>query len=294
MYIFGKLLIALFVMNLNFMYASIKVVAAENFYGKLAETIGGEYVEVYNIMNSSVDPHSFVSSPRDMKSINYADIIIYNGSNYDPWIKHLLKLKDKEKNFVAIDVSLLTDLHYDPNPHIWFDPRTFPRLAQELCNLFEKTVSTQENSYFSRNLQKFLIEYEEVLELIEGIREKHSNVTATSTESVFGHMIKALGFKSINTRLQKSIIFGSDITPQMIIEYKHLCMKKKVNIIYYNQEQVQNKLIYDLLRFAKSMGIPTIGISETIPYNKDIVSWLKEYLKDTEKSLEMGITNEVL
>ena len=42
------------------------------------------------------------------------------------------------------------------------------------------------------------------------------------------------------------------------------------------------------------MGIPTIGISETIPYNKDIVSWLKEYLKDTEKSLEMGITNEVL
>ena len=169
MYIFGKLLIALFVMNLNFMYASIKVVAAENFYGKLAETIGGEYVEVYNIMNSSVDPHSFVSSPRDMKSINYADIIIYNGSNYDPWIKHLLKLKDKEKNFVAIDVSLLTDLHYDPNPHIWFDPRTFPRLAQELCNLFEKTVSTQENSYFSRNLQKFLIEYEEVLEQYTGM-----------------------------------------------------------------------------------------------------------------------------
>src|SRR5689334_3134021 len=69
----------------------IQIVAAENFYGQIAEQMGGEQVQVTSILsNPQQDPHLFSSSPATARAIVNADILIYNGIDYDPWIKNLI------------------------------------------------------------------------------------------------------------------------------------------------------------------------------------------------------------
>ena len=64
----------------------IKIVAAENFYGDIARQIGGANVAVTSILtNPDQDPHEFEASPSTARALADADVVVYNGADYDPW-----------------------------------------------------------------------------------------------------------------------------------------------------------------------------------------------------------------
>ena len=69
----------------------ITVVAAENFYGGVVQQIGGPQVEVTSVMsNPDQDPHLFETSPAVARQLSAAQIVVYNGADYDPWMPKLL------------------------------------------------------------------------------------------------------------------------------------------------------------------------------------------------------------
>ena len=69
----------------------LRLVAAENFYGGVAQQIGGREVEVVSVMsNPDQDPHLFETSPAVLRQLAAAQIVIYNGADYDPWMPKLL------------------------------------------------------------------------------------------------------------------------------------------------------------------------------------------------------------
>ncbi len=69
----------------------VHVVAAENFYGDLAQQIGGAHVQVTSILtNPDQDPHLFEASPATARAIAAADVVIANGADYDPWMQKLI------------------------------------------------------------------------------------------------------------------------------------------------------------------------------------------------------------
>jgi zinc/manganese transport system substrate-binding protein len=70
----------------------INVVAAENFYGDIAQQIGGDNVVVTSVLSSpDQDPHLFEASPSTAKALAGAKVVIVNGADYDPWREKLLK-----------------------------------------------------------------------------------------------------------------------------------------------------------------------------------------------------------
>jgi zinc/manganese transport system substrate-binding protein len=71
--------------------AKLSVVAAENFYGDIAQQIGGNFVDVVSIMsNPDQDPHLFETTPTVIRQVSAAQIVIFNGADYDPWMNKLL------------------------------------------------------------------------------------------------------------------------------------------------------------------------------------------------------------
>ena len=57
----------------------INVVAAENFYGSVANVIGGKYVHVESILNNpDADPHLFTTSVKTSKALTNAQVFIFN------------------------------------------------------------------------------------------------------------------------------------------------------------------------------------------------------------------------
>lgn len=112
--------------------APIRIVTAENFYGDLARQIGGASVEVTSILaNPNDDPHLFESSSSTARNLADADIVVYNGAGYDPWMDSLLAATDKPSR-VVLSVAKLTTHANGDNPHLWYDPATFPAVAKAL------------------------------------------------------------------------------------------------------------------------------------------------------------------
>ena len=68
----------------------LKVVTTTDFYGEVAQAVLGSHGKVTPIITSpSVDPHDYEPTTKTAKLVAKADLAVYNGLEYDSWIKKL-------------------------------------------------------------------------------------------------------------------------------------------------------------------------------------------------------------
>jgi zinc/manganese transport system substrate-binding protein len=170
----------------------LSVVAAENFYGDVAEQIGGDLVEVASILNNpNQDPHLFETTSTVVRQISAAQVVIYNGADYDVWMENLLKAAPRAERTV-VAVAQLVNRNAGDNPHLWYVPSTMPTVARALADAFSRTDPAHSADYTAR-LQTFIGSLNRISRKIEEIRAKYAGVAITATEPVFGYTASALG-----------------------------------------------------------------------------------------------------
>jgi zinc/manganese transport system substrate-binding protein len=243
--------------------ADIKIVAAENFYGGVAQQIAGSDAKVTSILtNPNQDPHEFTSNAETAKSVADADIVIYSGISYDPWMDKLLAIAGKPDR-VVIKVSDLIGAKEGDNPHIWYDPRTMPALAAKLAEALSKIDSTQSDMYQKRS-DKFKDSMQAELTLIDQIKPLTSGMEVTATEPVFGYMCDALGFKMLNYDFQVKVMNDTDPTADETAAFEKSLASGEVKILFYNS-QVTDPTTERMQEIAKKAGIQIVGVTETEP-----------------------------
>lgn len=271
------------VMSYQAIAAPVNIVAAENFYGELAKEIGGSAVSVQSIIsNPDADPHLFTTSPSVSRGLSQAQIIIYNGADYDSWINQMLTNIDKSK-VTVINVADLVGVKSGQNPHLWYKPETFPKLAKLLAERINKlapAATTQTNA----NLQKFNQEHQQVNQNITTSKAKYAGTQVTATEPVFGYMADALGLKMQGLDFQWKIMNDSEPTPKMIADYQSLLTGKKVKVLFYNN-QVSDSITKNMQDLARKNGVAVVGVSETMPANTTINAWLNQEISATDAAL---------
>ena len=70
---------------------TLRVVAAENFWGSIAAQLGGSKVAVTSIITSpNTDPHSYEPTAADARTMAGAQMVVLDGIGYDPWATQLM------------------------------------------------------------------------------------------------------------------------------------------------------------------------------------------------------------
>ncbi|MBN9624274.1 MAG: zinc ABC transporter substrate-binding protein, partial [Actinobacteria bacterium] len=83
----------------------LNVVAAEDFWGSIAEQVGGDRVTVTDIItNPAADPHDYEPTAEDGRALAGAQVSIVNGIGYDEWASKLLAANE-EGSRVEVDVG---------------------------------------------------------------------------------------------------------------------------------------------------------------------------------------------
>ena len=269
--------------------AEINVVAAENFYANAASLIGGDYVKTTSIINNpDADPHLFSTSTSTAIAINDAQVMIYNGADYDPWVTQLLNAQQNNNKISVINVGKLMNAQSGDNPHLWYNPTTFPTLAKKLADVFSQ-IEPEHKKTFELNLQTFNTRYKTIYSKINEIKARFTGTPVTATEPVFGYMANALGLKMLGQKFQWTVMNDAEASPKMLANYQSLFTQNKVKILFYNQ-QVQSNVTDNILSLAKNNKIPDVGVSETMPQDDNVITWLKSNLDDTQKALEKAAT----
>jgi zinc/manganese transport system substrate-binding protein len=262
----------------------INIVAAENFYGDLARQIGGDRVEVSSILsNPDVDPHLFETSPSTARTVSHATIVIYNGAGYDPWMGKLLSASPSSSR-TTIVAAKLTGGEPGDNPHLWYNPATFPAVAKALEADLEKRDAAHA-AFYRANLEKFSASFAEIGKGIAAIRKAHAGTAVTATEPVFGYMAEALGFRMLNEKFQLAVMNGTEPSASEIAAFQKSLTGGTAKILFYNA-QVTDSATTRLLRLASENKVAIVGVTELEPGGKTIQTWFKSQLDAIRKALE--------
>lgn len=108
--------------------ATINIVTTTGMIADIAKNIGGDKVEVQALMGAGVDPHLYKATPGDIRKLNNADIVFYNGLHLEGKMADTLEKMARKKPSVAVgagipknELLVFAAAPEFPDPHVWFD-----------------------------------------------------------------------------------------------------------------------------------------------------------------------------
>lgn len=100
------------------------VVTSFSILADMTREIGGEQIELINLVGADEDAHVYEPAPDDAKVLQQADLVIANGLGFEPWLERLLA--SSEPTGERIDASrgvlplwLEEDGEKVADPHAW-------------------------------------------------------------------------------------------------------------------------------------------------------------------------------
>jgi zinc/manganese transport system substrate-binding protein len=261
----------------------IAIVAAENFYGDVAEQIGGPSVTVTSILtNPDQDPHLFEASASTARNLATARVVIFNGADYDPWMSKLLSAS-RASGRTIIEVAKLVGKKAGDNPHLWYDPKTMPALAKALAETLGKLDPEHRGDYEARR-DAFDTSLKPLNDKIAALSQQYAGTAVTATEPVFGYMADAIKLKVRNQRFQLAIMNSTEPSVSEIAAFQKDLRTRAVKVLLYNN-QTSEALTEKMRAIAKESGVPVVGVSETEPTGKTFQEWMLSQLVALETGL---------
>jgi len=183
---------------------TINVVTTTGMIADIAKNVGGDRVQVTALMGPGVDPHLYKASEGDVRLLQEADIIFYNGLHLEAQMGEVLeRLNDFGVRTVAvadeIDPSLLQSPpefagNYDP--HVWFDVTLWMQAVERVEDgLLE--LDPDSAAVYEVNTQAFLNELEDLHQYVldrAGTIPEDQRILITAHDA-FNYFGRAYGFE---------------------------------------------------------------------------------------------------
>lgn len=260
----------------------IQVLAAENFYGDVAQQLGQPYVAVTSVlMSPQQDPHLFSSSPQVAIAVDHAEIIIENGLGYDAWMDHLISASSQKAR--CINVAAL--LHAPPgaNPHIWYDPAALPIFAAAYIHALI-ALDPLHRAVYEKNWAVFKKQAGLYQSQVDHLGHQIAGLKMSATEPVFNDLALALHLTILNQAFAWSQMNGSTLSPQLMIAFDRSLETHETQLLIYNK-QVSSSITQHLRLLALKNHIPVVGVSELMPTGMHYYSWMKSQLDELASAL---------
>jgi len=261
----------------------ISVVAAENFYGDVAQQIGGVDVRVTSVLsNPDQDPHLFEASPSVARAISAARVVIYNGVDYDPWMTKLLGATRSTDRAVIV-VAELAGKRTGDNPHIWYDPSTMLTFAKALADRLS-TIDPDRSTAYRERLARFGQSMTPIQAKIAVLRKSLAGTPTTATEPVFGYMFDALGMQVRNRSFQLAVMNSTEPSASDVAAFENDLKTHTVKLLVYNS-QASDPIAERMMSLAKAAHVPVVGVTETEPPGLTYQQWIASELDAIDHAL---------
>ncbi len=250
----------------------LKIVTTTGMIADAVENLVGTQAEVTALMGPGVDPHLYKAAQGDLKLLQEADIIIYNGLHLEGKMTDIFEKLSRIKSVYAISTGLPKDRLRKASeqdavdPHIWFDIDLWSLGVKNLNEWLKKTqptitISTTGNGYF----QQLDSLHQATLASINTIPEgQRLLITAHDAFGYFGdaYGIEVKGIQGISTVAQAGLRDVNNLI-NLIIERKIKAIfvessvpKKQIDVIVESCKAQGHQLVIGGTLYSDAMGAP--------------------------------------
>lgn len=238
------------------------VVATTGQIADAVKIIGGEHLQVTNLMGPGVDPHLYKATQSDVKKLDEAEVIFYNGLHLEGQMEDIFNQMAQNKTVLAVaegldEGKLLADeeessLH---DPHVWFDIDLWKEVVETIGDtLVEEYPEHKED--FEANEKALLAELDELNQYAkERIEEVPASqrilVTAHDAFNYFGNSqgFEVTGLQGLSTESE----YGVKDVQNMV----SFLVDNKIKAIFV-ESSVSDKALQAVIEGAKEQGADVI------------------------------------
>ena len=267
----------------------VNVVAAEDFWGSIAEQVGGDRVVVTDIItNPAADPHDYEPTADDGRALASAQVSIVNGIGYDEWASKLLAANEDDSR-VEVDVGSALGLKSGDNPHQWYSPESVEAVTAAIVKAYEE-ADPGHDSYYKAQAKKFdtqgLTRYHQ---LIAAIKNEFVGTKVGASESIFEPLAPALGLDLITPAgFMDGIAEGTEPSPSDKATADHQLTDRAISLWVYNSQNATPD-VKRLNEAAEENGIPIATVTETLtPEGASFETWMVRELEGIQRALRSG------
>ena len=258
----------------------------------LAEEIGGDVVNVINLIPTGVEPHDWTPKSLDLQNASNAQLLIYQGSGFEGWFEDFKKGLDADSNVQIVEASQSIDListvgeehshnedethteheehegheheheaeeshdghdHGDTDPHTWVSPKSAIIMAENVKNALVQADS----EHAAQFEQRYEALHAKLVELDAKYEEQLSQVT--HHDIVVSH--HAFGYLARDYGLTQHALMGisADAEPraQDIVALTKLVKEKNLKYVFFEElvsDQMANMI-------ASEAGVETLVLN---------------------------------
>lgn len=238
----------------------IHVTATTGMIADAVANVGGEYVSVTGLMGPGIDPHLYRASQGDVRKLDNADIIFYNGLHLEGKMGEIFERLEQRKTVVAVTANIDEALlHGDPaasgeavhDPHIWFDVKLWMSAVETIRDtLVEKDPDNaghyrdQAAAYLNELEQLDAYAKDQIAQIPE---QSRILVTAHDAFGYFGEAygLQVTGLQGMNTMSE----YGSKDVSQL----RDFLVENGIKAVFI-ESSVSSKSIQSVIEGARNLG----------------------------------------
>ncbi len=231
------------------------VVATTGQVADAVKAIVGEEIKVQTLMGPGVDPHLYKAKQSDVKKLENADMIFYNGLHLEGQLDDIFAQMSKDKTVVAaaevLDKNkLLADEENSDlfDPHVWFDISLWSEVVDGIGDALVKEYP-EHKELFEKNEKEYLAKLDELKTYVEDrVSELSSSqrhlVTAHDAFNYFGSSLgfTVSGLQGLSTESEYGV---KDV--ENMVDY---LVKNKIKAIFV-ESSVSDKAMKAVIEGAK-------------------------------------------
>jgi ABC-type Zn uptake system ZnuABC Zn-binding protein ZnuA/ABC-type Mn2+/Zn2+ transport system permease subunit len=130
------------------------VVATTTQLGDFARQVGGNAVQVHQILQPNTDPHEYEPRPDDIRATAGAKVVLESGDGLDAWMKKVVEQAGGDPQVVTVGDAARTQVAGEgsepTDPHWWHDPRNAEAAVERIRAALGEALPANKESFDTR------------------------------------------------------------------------------------------------------------------------------------------------
>ena len=266
--------------------AELKVVSLHPYMSDLARKVGGEHIQLTELVSIGGNPHSYEPTPEDLKHVSDADLVLASGKKLETYLP---KLEDNLKKGASIlevgrtipsclieadsEIFVCCPAHSvgSVDPHWWHSAVAMKRATHVVQSAFAKADEAHSDAYKAQ-ARAYANELDElhrwVKKAVAGVpRSQRYLVTA---HAAFGYFCRDYRFKAIPIQgLNKE----QNPTPKYLAESVEVIRKNNITVVFPEVTANEKVLAAMVKETGVRLGKPLLADSPS----KDAPDYISAY-----------------
>jgi zinc transport system substrate-binding protein len=265
-----------------------------------AQKVGGDKVEVTNMVPAGTEPHDWEPAATDIAQMEESDVFVYNGAGMEHWTEDVLDSLDN-KELTVTEASKCLELmeghahdedgedeHEEEgagyDPHVWLSPMNAKAEMENIKNALAE-ADPENKEYYTKNYEKYAAEFDKLdTHYKTGLADTKSRDVIAAHEA-FGYLCKAYGLNQVGI---EGLSPDSEPDPARMSEIIQFAKENQVKTIFF-EELVSPKVaetIADEIGAKTEVLHPLEGLSdEELKSGEDYFSVMEANLETLKEAL---------